>query len=72
MNAATAQLDHTVVSQSQWLRAHSDFLAKEKELTRLGDELARQRRQLPWTPVEKQYVFAGPQGKLRVAPAAPT
>ena len=53
--------------QSEWLRAHSEFLAKEKELTRLSDELARQRRELPWTRVEKEYVFTGPQGKLSLA-----
>jgi hypothetical protein len=40
----TATLDHEVVSRSQWLHAHGDVLAKEKELTRLSDELSRQRR----------------------------
>jgi predicted dithiol-disulfide oxidoreductase (DUF899 family) len=38
-------------------------LAKEKELTRLRDDLSRQRRELPWVKVEKQYVFDGPNGK---------
>jgi predicted dithiol-disulfide oxidoreductase (DUF899 family) len=59
--------NHKVVSRSEWLRAHSDFLAKEKELTHLSDELARQRHELPWTRVEKNYVFNGPQGKLGLA-----
>src|ERR1700751_223379 len=59
-------LDHEVVSQSEWLRASREFLDKEKELTRLSDELARQRRELPWTRVEKDYVFDGPQEKVRL------
>lgn len=60
-------LDHEVVSKSDWLRACGDFLAKEKDLTRLGDELSRQRRELPWTRVEKQYAFEGPQGKVSLS-----
>jgi len=36
---------------------------KEKELTRARDALAAQRRRMPWTPVEKEYVFDGPDGK---------
>ena len=36
---------------------------QEKEFTRLRDELSRQRRELPWERVEKQYVFEGPRGK---------
>jgi predicted dithiol-disulfide oxidoreductase (DUF899 family) len=59
----TATLDHPVVSKSEWQRACRDFLAKEKELTRLSDEVARQRRELPWTRVDKEYVFDSPQGK---------
>ena len=65
--SSTATLDHKVVSKSEWLRACSDFLVREKELTRLSDELSRQRRELPWTRVDKDYVFQGPQGKVRLA-----
>jgi predicted dithiol-disulfide oxidoreductase (DUF899 family) len=61
---STIGLDHTVVSKSEWLRAHGAFLAKEKELTHLSDEVARRRRELPWARVEKDYVFAGPLGQL--------
>lgn len=55
--------DHAVVSHEQWLAARTAFLAKEKEFTRLRDELSRQRRELPWEKVEKDYVFDGPNGK---------
>jgi predicted dithiol-disulfide oxidoreductase (DUF899 family) len=66
--SSTATLGHKkVVSKSEWQRACADFLAKEKELTRMSEELARQRRELPWTRVENEYVFQGPQGKVRLA-----
>jgi predicted dithiol-disulfide oxidoreductase (DUF899 family) len=44
-----------------------EHLKKEKEFTRLRDELSRQRRQLPWEKVEKQYIFDGPNGKVTLA-----
>ena len=53
-----------VVSPEAWVEARKKFLKKEKEFTRLRDELSRQRRELPWERVEKEYVFAGPQGKV--------
>jgi predicted dithiol-disulfide oxidoreductase (DUF899 family) len=54
---------HAVVSRQEWLTARMAFLAKEKEFSRLRDELSRQRRELPWEKVEKRYVFDGPDGK---------
>src|ERR1700677_3599577 len=54
---------HKVVSAAEWTEAHKAFLAKEKELTRQRDELGRQRRELPWVKVDKNYVFDGPGGK---------
>src|SRR5262245_33874011 len=47
--------DHSVVSRDEWASAREKLLAREKEHTRLGDELARQRRDLPWVRVEKEY-----------------
>jgi predicted dithiol-disulfide oxidoreductase (DUF899 family) len=44
-----------------------ELLAKEKALTRLRDELSRERRELPWEPVTKPYVFDGPHGKQTLA-----
>jgi predicted dithiol-disulfide oxidoreductase (DUF899 family) len=67
MNATNTALDHPVVSQDEWLAAHRDFLAREKELTRLSDEVGRERRELPWTKVGKQYHFAAPQGNVSLA-----
>jgi len=51
------------VSHAEWLAARKELLIKEKEFTRLRDELSRQRRELPWEKVEKKYVFEGPRGK---------
>src|SRR5437868_11301118 len=56
-----------VVSEAEWLIARKDLLTREKEFTRLRDELSRHRRELPWVKVEKKYVFEGPQGKKTLA-----
>src|SRR5215471_12806979 len=56
-----------IVSRDEWLTARTALLAKEKELTRLRDRLASERRALPWVKVEKEYVFDGPNGKLTLA-----
>jgi len=56
-----------VVSETQWLAARKELLAKEKEFTRLRDDLSRRRRQMPWVRVEKNYEFEGPRGKLSLA-----
>ena len=49
-------------TREEWAAASSDLLAREKEHTRAGDELARQRRELPWVPLEKQYMFQSEHG----------
>jgi predicted dithiol-disulfide oxidoreductase (DUF899 family) len=56
-------MEHRVVSQEDWLGARRQLLRKEKELTRLRDQLSAERRELPWRRVEKEYVFDGPDGK---------
>src|SRR5258708_38525732 len=58
-----ASKDHVVVSHEQWLSARTAFLAKEKEFTRLRDELGRQRRELPGERGDKSYGFEGASGK---------
>lgn len=68
MATSTAEVKHSkVVSRNEWLTARKEHLAKEKEFTRLRDELSRQRRALPWEKVEKLYVFEGPKGKVTLA-----
>ena len=52
-----------IVSQAEWLAARRDLLAREKEHTRQGDALAAARRELPWTRVDKPYVFTGANGR---------
>jgi predicted dithiol-disulfide oxidoreductase (DUF899 family) len=47
--------DHQVATRDEWITAREELLAREKGHTRLGDELARQRRELPWLRVEKEY-----------------
>lgn len=53
---------HKVASHEQWIEARRKFLAKEKEFTHLRDQLNKERRDLPWEAVEKDYVFEGPSG----------
>jgi predicted dithiol-disulfide oxidoreductase (DUF899 family) len=50
-------------SREEWLVAREQLLLREKEHTRLGDELAQQRRELPWVPVEKEYRFDTDDGE---------
>jgi len=57
----------SVVGHDEWLAAREELLGKEKEFTRARDELTKQRQALPWEAVEKEYVFAGPNGKETLA-----
>jgi predicted dithiol-disulfide oxidoreductase (DUF899 family) len=58
---------HEVVTHDQWLTARKKHLAKEKEFTRLRDQLSKERRDLPWELVEKEYVFQGESGRQTLA-----
>lgn len=60
-------MQHRVVSRDEWLAARKELLCKEKEFTRLRDQLTEERRALPWVKVEKDYVFDGPEGKVALA-----
>src|SRR5579863_1795555 len=62
-----ANLGHAVVSREEWLKARLALLEKEKELTRLRDSLAAERRALPWVRVIKPYVFDAPEGRVTLA-----
>ena len=56
-------LNHSVVSNERWLSARQALLVREKELMRLQDQIARERRALPWERVEKNYIFDTSEGK---------
>ena len=58
---------HKVVTKNEWLAARKKHLAKEKEFTYLRDQLSRERRELPWELVEKDYVFEDENGKLTLS-----
>lgn len=55
--------EHKVLAHDQWLEARKAFLHREKEFSKLRDELSQARRELPWEKVDKEYVFNGPKGK---------
>ncbi|MDB5776777.1 MAG: hypothetical protein JWP38_2910 [Herbaspirillum sp.] len=66
MNTTIAEahtVNHPVVSSDRWVSERKALLAREKELTRLHDQIARERRALPWERVEKGYVFDTPEGR---------
>ena len=58
---------HTVGTREEWLAARIELLEREKELTRLSDELARQRRELPWVRIDKEYGFETEEGTKTLA-----
>ena len=57
-----------VASREAWLSARRELLQAEKELTQHSDAVARQRRQLPWVRVDKEYRFDTDAGKASLAP----
>ena len=54
--------DHKTGTREEWLAARLELLDAEKELTRRGDELARQRQELPWVRIDKEYRFETDDG----------
>jgi len=59
--------DHPIAGRAEWQAARDELLALEKEHTRMGDELARRRRELPWVRVEKEYRFDTDEGARTLA-----
>jgi predicted dithiol-disulfide oxidoreductase (DUF899 family) len=57
---------HTIVSHEEWIEARKQLLTKEKEFTRLRDELSQARRDLPWERVDKSYTFEGSDGSRQL------
>jgi predicted dithiol-disulfide oxidoreductase (DUF899 family) len=60
-------VQHKVATREEWQAARNELLAREKELTRRGDQLAAERRDLPWVPVEKEYRFGTDDGPRALA-----
>lgn len=64
----TANLPHPVVTRERWISQRKALLAQEKELTRLRDRIAEDRRALPWVRIDDDaYVFDTPQGPRRLS-----
>src|SRR5207245_2458657 len=59
--------DHKTGTREEWLAARLELLAAEKALTRRSDELARQRQELPWVRIAKEYRFATGEGTASLA-----
>ena len=59
--------DHKIGSREKWEAARAELLQREKEHTRMADELARQRRELPWVAIEKEYRFDADDGTRTLA-----
>jgi predicted dithiol-disulfide oxidoreductase (DUF899 family) len=59
--------DHQVASREEWQAAREELLKREKEHTRTGDVLARQRRELPWLAIDKEYRFDADDGTRTLA-----
>jgi predicted dithiol-disulfide oxidoreductase (DUF899 family) len=59
--------DHVTGTRAEWLAARERLLVNEKEHSRLGDELAQRRRELPWVLVEKEYCFDTNEGEKSLA-----
>ncbi len=58
---------HATGTRQEWLAARIDLLRAEKELTKLSDELARRRAELPWVRIDKSYQFDTEQGRASLA-----
>jgi predicted dithiol-disulfide oxidoreductase (DUF899 family) len=59
--------NYRIGTREEWLAAREKLLAREKTHTRLGDEIAQQRRELPWVRVEKNYRFDTDDGPRTLA-----
>ena len=61
-------MNNATVSREEWLAARKQLLQKEKELTEMQEEVSRQRRELPRVKIDKEYVFATPEGQKTLSP----
>jgi predicted dithiol-disulfide oxidoreductase (DUF899 family) len=59
--------EHRTATRQEWLAARRELLDAEKAHLRRGDQLARRRQELPWVPIEKEYVFETDDGTKTLA-----
>jgi len=57
IQTSSGPVEHSVVSRKEWLASRTALLKKEKEFSRLQDQIAKERRDLPWVKVDKEYLF---------------
>jgi len=67
MTSTTSTGNHRVLSREQWIIERKKLMAREKEAMRLRDQVARERRALPWVRIDKDYVFETPEGRRTLA-----
>src|SRR5439155_15180240 len=67
MKGEKTMTNHKTGTSDQWLAARLELLKAEKELTRRSDELARERQELPWVRIDKEYRFETDEGKGSLA-----
>jgi predicted dithiol-disulfide oxidoreductase (DUF899 family) len=60
-------MDHRIGSREEWTAASKALLVKEKQLTRLRDQLCAERQALPWVKVDKVYEFDTTKGRKTLA-----
>lgn len=60
-------MQNKTVSREEWLIARKELLSREKQASRLRDEIAAERRALPWVKINKEYVFDTPRGRKTLA-----
>ncbi len=65
MGVLATPTEGAVPAPEVWLKARQTHLIKEKEFTRLRDELSRERRDLTWVRVDQRYIFDGPEARRR-------
>jgi predicted dithiol-disulfide oxidoreductase (DUF899 family) len=66
-NSPVSSKNHRVVSRDVWVAERKTLLAREKVLTHLRDQIARERRALPWVRIAKNYDFDTPEGRRGLA-----
>src|SRR3982751_4970502 len=67
IQTAHGMQNHTIASREEWLTARKELLKAEKEWTRHGDEVTKQRQALPWVKINKAYMFDTAEGMVSFA-----